>query len=150
MAWQLKTLTSIHKDVGSIPGLAQWVQGPVVAVTCGVGNRCGSDMALLWLILWCAPAAAGPSQPLAGEISYARGAALKRKKKNRKRKSRLYSILTIKWMNYFPVLLHFTPISCFIICLNKDKVSGSYSCGSGEMNPTGIHEDVGLIPGLVQ
>ena len=84
MAWQLKTLTSIHKDVGSIPGLAQWVQGPVVAVTCGVGHRCGSDMALLWLILWCTPAAAGPSQPLAGEISYARGAALKRKKKNRK------------------------------------------------------------------
>ena len=27
---------------------------------------------------------------------------------------------------------------------------GSYRCGSAVMNPTGIHEDAGLIPGLAE
>ena len=27
---------------------------------------------------------------------------------------------------------------------------GSSHCGAVETNPTGIHEDVGLIPGLIQ
>ena len=50
-----------------------------IAVTCGVGRRCGSDPALLWL--WCRPAAVALIQPLAWELPYAVGSALKRKKK---------------------------------------------------------------------
>ena len=50
------------------------------AVSSGVGHRCGLDLALLWL--WCRAVAAAPIQPLAWELPYAPGAALKRKKKS--------------------------------------------------------------------
>ena len=43
----------------------------------GVGHRLGSDLALLW----CKPAAVALIGPLAWELPYAMGAALKRKKK---------------------------------------------------------------------
>ena len=44
---------------------------------CGVGRSRSSDPGLLWL--WCRPAAAAPIQPLAWELSYVAGAALKSK-----------------------------------------------------------------------
>ena len=40
-------LISIHEDTGSIPDLAQWVDSSSTAVSCGVGHRCGLDVALL-------------------------------------------------------------------------------------------------------
>ena len=42
-------------------------------MSCGVGCRRGSDLALLWL--WRRPAAAAQIQPLAWELPYAMGAA---------------------------------------------------------------------------
>ena len=56
-------LTRNHEVVGSIPGLAQW------------------DLALLWL--WHRPAAVAPIQPLAWGPPYAKGVALKKKKKRK-------------------------------------------------------------------
>ena len=51
MAQWLTNPTRNHEAMGSIPALAQWVKGSGVAVSCGVGCRCGSDLALL--LLWC-------------------------------------------------------------------------------------------------
>jgi len=53
-------------------------------VSCGVGHRLSSDVALLWL--WCRPAAAAPIRPLAWELPSALGAALEKAKKQKKKK----------------------------------------------------------------
>ena len=72
---------SIHDDKGSIPGPAQWVKGDGVAMSCGLGHRCSSDVSLLWL--WCRPAAVAPIRPLAWEPPYAASAAPKSQKKKK-------------------------------------------------------------------
>jgi len=59
-------------------------------VRCGVGCRCGSDPALLWL--WCRPVATALIRPLACEPPYAVGAVLeKAKRQKRKENSELTS-----------------------------------------------------------
>ena len=57
--------------------------GSSIAMSCGIGRRCSSDPALLWL--GCRMASVAPIQPLAWELTYAMGAALKTKKKNNKK-----------------------------------------------------------------
>ena len=79
MAQWVENLTSIHENVGSIPGLIQWVKGSSIAKSCGVGHRHVLDMALLWLRHRLAATAA--IQSLDQELPYATGADLKRKKK---------------------------------------------------------------------
>ena len=48
-------------------------------MSCGVGHRHGSDLALLWL--WHRLAAAAPIRPLAWELPYATSAALEKNQK---------------------------------------------------------------------
>ena len=49
-----------------------------IAVSYGVGNRLSLDLELLWL--WCRPATVVLIQPLAWELPYTPGVALKSKK----------------------------------------------------------------------
>ena len=58
-----------------LSGLRIWV-----AVSCGVGGRCGSDPVLLWL--WRRQEAVAPIGLLAWEPPYAAGAALKKRSEN--------------------------------------------------------------------
>ena len=67
---------------------------------------------LLWL--WCRPAAAAPIQPLAWELPYATGAALKKKKSKKQKKqcsrmhiSTYYLIVTVE-TSAFVGLLRFS------------------------------------------
>ena len=68
--------------------------GTGVAVSCGVGCRCGLDLVLPGL--WYRVATPTPIQPLAWELPHAAGAALKSKKtktKNKRKRKVLKHIL---------------------------------------------------------
>ena len=73
MPQQVKNPTSIHEDPGLIPDPDE---GSSVALCCSVGGRHSSDLLLLWL--WCRLAATAAILPLAWELPYATGLALKR------------------------------------------------------------------------
>ena len=53
-------------------------------MSCGVGRRHGLDSVLLWL--WRRPVAMTPIQPLAWELQYTVGVALKRQKTKEKKR----------------------------------------------------------------
>ena len=60
-------------------------------MSCGVGHRHGLDLELLWL--WYRLAAVAPIRPLAWELPYAMGVALKiKRKKKRKKKKNLTQV----------------------------------------------------------
>ena len=88
---------------------------------CGVGGRCGSDPALLWL--WRRPVATALIQPLAWEPPYAAGAAQEMAKRQKNKKT---------------------------TSTKKTESWGSSCLGSAVMNRTSIHEDSDSIPDLAQ
>ena len=65
-------------DASSILGLTLWVKGFGIAVSSGIGHRCGSDLMLLWL--WHRLAPVFLTGSLAWEPPYATGADIKKKK----------------------------------------------------------------------
>ena len=78
--------TGSHEDAGSIPGLAQWVKGSSVAMSCGLGHRCGSDGSDI------AAAVIGREpelqfDPWPGNFHMLWGAALKSKKRQQPKKT---------------------------------------------------------------
>ena len=75
--WKLMLLASMKIQICSLALLSGQA-----TVSCGVGCRCGSDLAVLWL--WCRLAALALIRPLAQELPYAAGAALKNKTNKKK------------------------------------------------------------------
>ena len=71
--------SGIHEDTDSIPGLTQWDKRSSVAMRSGVDCRLCSDPMLLWSRL----VALALIRPLAWELIYAVGAALKSQKKKK-------------------------------------------------------------------
>ena len=67
---------AIRENLGSIPGLTMG-EGSSIAMSCGVGCRCGSDLALL--CLWPKLAAVAPIRSLVWG-PYATGVTLKERK----------------------------------------------------------------------
>ena len=62
-------------------------------MSCGGGHRHGSDLALLWL--WCRLAAVALIRPLAWELPYAVGAALKKDREKEKKKKKSIFFLSL-------------------------------------------------------
>ena len=86
-------------------------------MSCGVGCRHGSDPALLWL--WHGPAAAAQIRPLAWELPYASGVALKWKKKKKKKRQHLKgTVLTVTNFvvsNFLDMATHLRNIYIYIL-----------------------------------
>ena len=70
-------------------------------MSCGVGRRIGSDLALLWL--WRRLVATALIRSLAWEPPYAAGAALKRKKDQKKKKKRKKNDFCLPWTRSPPL-----------------------------------------------
>ena len=83
MVQWLTNLTRNHEVAGSVPALARWVDDLALPLSCGVGCRCGSDPALLWL--WHRLAATVPIKPLAWEPPYVMGAPLEKAKRPKRK-----------------------------------------------------------------
>ena len=77
-------------------------------MSCGVGRRRGSDLALLWF--WHRLAATAPIGPLAWESPYAMSMALKSKKKKKKEKERnglFLDLVMVTWCSLHYAVLFF-------------------------------------------
>ena len=76
-------------------------------MSCGVGCRLGSDP-MLWL--WHRPAAVAAVQPLAQELLYATGAAIKRKGKKKKRQEYRLRLLNLPKIASYTAELWLQPL----------------------------------------
>ena len=81
VAQLVKNLTIIHEDAGLIPGLSPWAKDLALLQSAVLGCTCGLNPVLVWQQH--RPAAAAPICPLAWELSYVTGAALKRRGKKK-------------------------------------------------------------------
>ena len=103
-------------------------------MSCGVGRRHGSDLALLWL------AAVALIGPLVWEPPYATGVALTSKNKQKKKKQKKKR----KKSPQKPTTTGQKRVARWI----QSSKQGGPIVAQQLTNPTSIHEDAGLIPGL--
>jgi len=113
-------------------------------VSCGVGCRRGSDLALLWL--WRRPPAIAPIRPLAWEPPYAAGAALKRQKKQTKNQTRVF--LEEGWLRpsppYFNVLLEL-PLFKTLNCIGVSLIYNCVLVSGVQPRESVIHINISIL-----
>ena len=98
-----------------------------IAVSCGINNRLGLDVSLLWL--WCRPGAAAQIWSLAWELPYAMDGGPKKTKKKKKKDtspdlnihtgycpSAFFPFKAISWEWGFYVLISLL-LFCLFVCL---------------------------------
>ena len=108
-------------------------------MSCAIGQRYGSDLALLWL--WCRSAATAPNRPLAWESPYAAGVALKKTKKKKTEKAqKTKNTYTLKLRN----------VICQIYSIKKTMQFQVPVVAYWVKNLTSIREDAGPILSLAQ
>ena len=116
-------------------------------MSCGVGRRCSSDLALLWLGR--RPAAMALIRPLAWEPPYAVDVALKGQKDKNKHGNKTLTFACPKLLNLsktqFPHLWNMDNTFFSAVLELEEKVK----C-SAVTNPTSIHEDASSIHGPAQ
>ena len=93
-------------------------QGFGVPVSCSAGRRHSLDPALLWL--WCRPAAVAPIRPLAWELPYAAGAALKSKETKQNKQKQTNKQKTT--YTHTKKLLDFCGVKGKTECLGKQEL----------------------------
>ena len=96
-------------------------------MSCGVGHRSGSDLALLWLWLWHRLAAVALIGPLAWEPPYASRAALKSKKKKKQTKK---PTLNLKCTTEVPTVVKWNQQ-----CLRSSRDVSSNPSSASDKNP---------------
>ena len=84
-------------------------------MSCGVGHRCGSDLAMMWL--WHRLEATAPIPPLAWEPPYAMGMALKRQNKF------IYKIDSAIFLWGLTLFLNFTCLNNALINITEHMFS---------------------------
>ena len=67
-------------------------------MSCGVGHRCDSDPAWLWL--WWRLAAAAPIRPLGWKLPHATGMALRKRKKKKELAKEMKEAIISSWNGY--------------------------------------------------
>ena len=120
-------------------------------MSCGVGRRHGSDLALLWL--WCRLATVTLIILLAWEPPHAAGAALKGQKKQKTKQNKIFMFLIFYWS----IVFCFFVLLLLLFCLFAFSRAAPMACGGSQVRgligaiATGLrhsHSNVGSEPHL--